>query len=166
VRPTVTWQSDKMLTEVVADTDYSRMRKTLHLIALGSAFSAVACSDPASPLDNVTVTVSASSSVIRGNETTEIVTSFQNTGWRDVLVPSRSCGPWFTVRNKEGAFLALGPEACLADAPLPLRLAPGERAQFTGTWDGRDRFGIRTPGDYRITAGIFGGNAVVVRVLD
>jgi hypothetical protein len=142
------------------------MQTFIRTVVLGATFSAVACNDPGSPLRDVNVTVSASSSVIRGNESTQIVTTFQNTGGRAVFVPSKSCGPFFGVMNDRGEFLSLGPDACSLELPPPIRLAPGERAQFTGTWDGRDRYGTRTPGDYRISARAFGGNAVVVRVLD
>jgi hypothetical protein len=117
-------------------------------------------------LRSVTVSLAVSSSLIRGNETTQITTTFQNTGWRDAYIPSKSCGPLFSVVNEDGELLPLGPELCTLELPAPIRLAPGERAQFTGTWDGRDRYGTRTPGDYRITVMSYAVNAVVVRVVD
>jgi hypothetical protein len=142
------------------------MELTFRKMALGAVLAVTACNGPVNPIGDVTVTVSASSSIIRGDETTLITTTFQNSGWRDAYIPSKSCGPMFGVMNENGEYLPLGPEACTLEALTPLRLAPGDRAQFTGTWNGRDRNGTRTPGDYRITAGVFGGNAVVVRVLE
>ena len=142
------------------------MRHLIRFVALGAALGPIACDNPGSPLRNVNVTVSVSSSVIRSNEITQITTTFENTGWRDAYVPSRACGPFFAIVNAQGQRLDLGPEICTADAPAALRLAPGDRAQFTGTWDGRDRFGNRTPGDYRIVANYFAGSGAVVRVLE
>ena len=142
------------------------MRHLIRLISLSATLGSIACDNPADPLRNVSVTVSVSSSVIRGSETTQITTTFENTGWRDTYVPSRSCGPFFVIVNEHGEYLDLYPELCTLDIPPALRLAPGDRAQFTWTWDGRDRNGKRTPGDYRIVAKVYGGNGAVVRVLD
>ena len=142
------------------------MRHLIRLVGLSAALGSIACDNPANPLRNLSVTVSVSSSVIRGNETTQITTTFENIGWRDAYVPSRSCGPFFAIVNDQGERVDLGPEACTLDLPPALRLAPGDRAQFTGSWDGRDRHGTRTPGDYRIIANSFGGGGAVVRVLD
>ena len=142
------------------------MRHLIRLVVFSAVLGPLACDNPADPLRNVNVTVSVSSSVIRGNESTQITTTFENTGWRDAYVPSRSCGSFFAIVNEQGEFVALDPEACTLDLPRALRLAPGDRAQFTGTWDGRDRHGTRTPGDYRIVARFFDGRGAVVRVLD
>ena len=138
----------------------------IRTVVLGATLGLVGCNHAVSPLRNITVTVSVSSSVIRANETTQITTTLQNTGLEDAYVPSTSCGPLHAIMNEHGEYLPLGPELCTLELPAPLRLAPGDRVQFTASWDGRDRCGTRTPGDYRITAGTFGGNAVVVRVLD
>jgi hypothetical protein len=141
------------------------MLHVIRLVCLGAMLGSIACDNPANPLRNISVTVSVSSSVIRLNETTQITTTFENVGWRDAYVPSKSCGPLFAIVNAQGERLDLGPEICSLDLPAALRLAPGDRAQFTGTWDGRDRYGTRTPGDYRIVANA-GGSGAVVRVLD
>ena len=136
------------------------------LAVLGAAAIPVACNDPVNPLPGVDVSLAVSSSIIRGNETITVTTTFQNVGRREAFVPSKSCGPLFSVLAEDGQPVDLWAGACTLDLPPPLRLRPGERAQFTGRWDGRDRRGIRTPGDYRLTVRWFGGNAVVVRVLE
>lgn len=166
MRPLVAWQTDAILDARSAVFDRMPMRHFIRRVILGATLTPLACNDPTSPLRNVAVTVSVSTSVVRANETTQITTTFQNSGWRDTFVPTPSCGPLFSVQNERGDFLALGSGICLLILPPPLRLAPGESAQFTATWDGRDANGTRTPGDYRVTAGALGGNAVVVRVLD
>jgi hypothetical protein len=136
------------------------------LVVLGCLVIPVACNDPGNPLPGVDVSLSVSSSIIRDNETITVTTTFQNIGWREAFVPSKSCGPLFSVIAADGQPLELWAGPCSLELPPPLRLRPGERAQFTGTWDGRDRHGIRTPGDYRLAVRTFGGNAVVVRVLE
>lgn len=135
-------------------------------VLIGATIASFACDNPVNPLPNVTASVAVSSSVIRGNETTQITTTFVNTGLRDAHISSKSCGPRFSVINEDGERLSLGSAACTLELPPPLLLAPGERAQFTETWNGRDRYGIRTLGDYRITVNGFDANAAVVRVLD
>ena len=140
--------------------------RTVLIVGTTIGFGSVACDSPVSPFRNVTVSVAVSSSLIRTNEATQITTTFQNTGWRDAYIPSKSCGPRFSIINEKGDPVDLGPEACSLELPPPIRLAPGERAQFTGTWDGRDRRGIRTPGDYRVVVMSADVNSVVIRVLD
>jgi hypothetical protein len=136
------------------------------VVLVGITSGSLACDNPANPLRHVTVSVAVSSSLIRRGETTQITTTFQNTSWRDAYIPSSSCGPRFTILNEDGEQLPLWPELCTLSLPAPIRLAPGESAQFTGTWDGRDRDGIRTPGDYRVTVTGAAVNAIVVRVVD
>src|SRR5687768_11025434 len=67
------------------------------LVVLGSVVIPMACNDPGNPLPGVDVSLSVSSSIIRGNETITVTTTFQNIGWREAFVPSKSCGPLFSV---------------------------------------------------------------------
>jgi hypothetical protein len=118
------------------------------------ALLVLGCRTGTDPLAELAVHASVEPVVVRAGAPVTVRVTIINPTRRTVLIPGRSCPPFFEVRTISGGLVGPHSPSCILLLPPPISLAPGEQHSIAQQWNGSGRGtddGVRLPqGEYRL----------------
>jgi hypothetical protein len=139
------------------------MESSMRILSLAAVLLAACGTHPASPFDDLVVTVSVSPTDFYAGQATTVTTTVTNHGDQPRSLELNLCGrPPFVVTTSAGAIVA--PAQPTLDCPMYSRrveLAPGQAYVFNGMWAGKarstaaDARGLLPPGTYEVHGSIW-----------